>query len=213
MKSKMMLLFTSALGLFLSDPANSEGLVLQFNIETGELTPFEPHTQDADRGVIPASILSQAGTYRGHRTVQPSKSILEAIEATAQKYVTASALAKANLTSHEWIALYRANIEIESGYNTAAVSRTGAIGLGQLSPETAAHLNVDINNPADNLRGSAEYLVSLLDTFGSPDLAIAAYNAGPAAVIKNGGVPPYGETREHVRKVLGVFFRLRKHYV
>lgn len=138
--------------------------------------------------------------------------MLDAIESTALKYTNASAIGNANLTSKEWMALFRANVEIESAYNPTVISTVGAVGLGQLMPETAAHLKVDINDPADNLRGSAEYLLGLLDTFGSPDLAIAAYNAGPQAVTKHGGVPPYNETREHVRKVLGAFFRLRKHY-
>lgn len=213
MKSHITVLFTTALTVFLSNPANSQGLVLQLNIESGALTPFPANTNEAGKVATTVSIPSARWNYKNRGSVQPSRSVLEAIEATARKYVSAPALANANLSPHEWIALYRANIEIESGYNPAAISKVGAIGLGQLMPETAAHLKVNASNPADNLRGSAEYLLSLLNTFGSPDLAIAAYNAGPDAVTMIGGVPPYSETREHVRKVLGAFFRLRKHYI
>jgi len=212
-KSHLAVLFTTALTVFLSNPANSQGLVLLLNIESGELTPFPANKNEAEKVATTVSIPSARWTYKNRGSVQPSRSVLEAIEATARNYVSAPALANANLSPREWIALYRANIEIESGYNPAAISKVGAIGLGQLMPETAARLKVNANNSAENLRGSAEYLLSLLNTFGSPDLAIAAYNAGPAAVTMNGGVPPYSETREHVRKVLGAYFRLRKHYI
>lgn len=204
--------FTTVLSVFLSNPVSSQGLVLQLNVATGELTPFAPKEAETKKPVTPVRLPSATHNFQRSAAVQPSQTVLDQIEATAHKYTGAKALASANLTPQEWIALYRANIEIESGYNPGAVSTTGAIGLGQLMPDTAAHLKVNINDPADNLRGSAEYLLRMLETFGSPDLAIAAYNAGPAAISKHGGVPPYNETREHVRKVLGVFFKLRKHY-
>lgn len=212
MKFQKMAVFTTVLSAFLSDPASSQGLVLQLNIATGELTPFAPKKEEAKEGVTPVGLPSATRSFQRSATVQPSQAVLDQIEATARKYTGEKALISANLTAQEWIALYRANIEIESGYNPVATSKVGAFGLGQLMPATATHLKVNINDPSDNLRGSAEYLLGLLESFGSPDLAIAAYNAGPDAVVKNGGVPPYAETREHVRKVLGVFFRLRKHY-
>ena len=104
--------------------------------------------------------------------------------------------------------LYRANIEIESNYSQQAVSPVGAIGLGQLMPGTAALLGVDPHDWAQNLDGSARYLLTQINRFGSADLALAAYNAGPVAVIEYGGVPPYVETQGHVQKVLGVYQRL-----
>lgn len=103
--------------------------------------------------------------------------------------------------------LVRAVIQAESGYNRKAVSNKGAIGLMQLMPATASLLNV--RNPYDaddNLRGGTVYLRSLIDRFaGRLELAVAAYNAGPGAVEKHGGIPPYQETREYVRRVLSLY--------
>ena len=124
------------------------------------------------------------------------------------RYAGHSGLRKAGLSVTEWLTLFRANIEIESGYNQSAVSRTGAIGLGQLMPGTAAVLGVNPHNMNQNLDGSARYLLMLLDRFGSKELALAGYNAGPEAVAKYGGIPPYAETQGHVRKVMAVFQRL-----
>lgn len=89
----------------------------------------------------------------------------------------------------------------ESGFNPDAVSGSGARGLTQLMPATAAGLGVDIEDPVDNLRGGARYLRQMLDRFGSTELALAAYNAGPNAVIRAGGVPAYQETRNYVARV------------
>ncbi len=91
----------------------------------------------------------------------------------------------------------------ESGYDAGAVSPAGAQGLMQLMPATAAGLGVtDAFDPRQSVDGAARLLHSLLDRFGSPDLALAAYNAGPGAVLRYGGVPPYPETRNYVRSVL-----------
>lgn len=111
-------------------------------------------------------------------------------------------LKAAGLSGTEWLALFRANIAVESGFNPEALSPVGAIGLGQLMPDTAAALGVDPYDSEENLRGSARYLLAQLSTFGSADLALAAYNAGPEAVVKYGGIPPYAETMSHVDKVL-----------
>lgn len=103
--------------------------------------------------------------------------------------------------------LVRAVIQTESGYNLRALSNKGAMGLMQLMPGTASLLNV--RNPYDaddNLRGGTTYLRSLIDRFaGSVELAVAAYNAGPGAVARHGGVPPYQETRDYVRRVLALY--------
>ncbi len=87
----------------------------------------------------------------------------------------------------------------ESGYRTDAVSRAGAIGVMQLMPATARALGVDPHDPIANIEGGAHYLRTLLDRFGGRiDLTLAAYNAGPAAVERFGGIPPYRETRNYV---------------
>jgi soluble lytic murein transglycosylase-like protein len=100
-------------------------------------------------------------------------------------------------------ALLKGLIRQESGFNPAARSGAGAVGLTQLMPGTAASLGVDPTDPAQAIDGGARYLKQQLDRFGGdPAKALAAYNAGPGAVAKYGGVPPYGETQNYVTSVL-----------
>jgi soluble lytic murein transglycosylase-like protein len=107
-------------------------------------------------------------------------------------------------------ALIEAIISNESGFDVNATSRAGACGLMQLMPQTAAGLGVsDPYDPGQNVRAGTRYLRELLDRFGNVELAIAAYNAGPGAVERYGGVPPYAETRRYVRDVLAVYHVLR----
>lgn len=91
----------------------------------------------------------------------------------------------------------------ESRFNPKAKSNKGAIGLAQLMPGTARRLGVDPHDPKQNLDGGARYLKQQYKAFGSWRLALAAYNAGPGAVKKHGGVPPYRETRNYVKKIWG----------
>jgi hypothetical protein len=91
----------------------------------------------------------------------------------------------------------------ESRYNPLAVSRVGAVGLGQLMPATARELGITNRfDPVANIDGAARYLRQMLDRFGMVHLALAAYNAGPGAVSKAGGIPRNGETPAYVRNVL-----------
>lgn len=94
-------------------------------------------------------------------------------------------------------------VQQESGWNANAVSHKGAIGLAQLMPGTAAKLGVDPRDPQANLNGGARYLRMMYDRFGDWKLALAAYNAGPEAVAKHSGVPPYQETMAYVRVIYG----------
>lgn len=94
-------------------------------------------------------------------------------------------------------------VQQESGWNPRAKSHKGALGLAQLMPATARNLRVDPHNPYENLDGGARYLKQQFRTFGSWRLALAAYNAGPGAVKKYGGVPPYRETKNYVRIIGG----------
>lgn len=99
-------------------------------------------------------------------------------------------------------ALINAVIKVESDYNPRAVSKKGAQGMMQLMPQTARELKVvDPLNPEDNIRGGTLYLRQMLDRFQDLDLALAAYNAGPTAVSRYGGIPPYEETINYVNRV------------
>lgn len=103
--------------------------------------------------------------------------------------------------------LVKAVIQVESGYRASAVSRKGAVGLMQLMPGTASNLAVhDRYDPDQNVRGGTTYLRQMLDRFeGRVELAVAAYNAGPGAVEKHRGIPPFAETRDYVRRVLALY--------
>lgn len=106
-------------------------------------------------------------------------------------------------------ALVRAVMQTESNWNSSAVSRKGALGLMQLVPGTAQQLGVNnAFDPKQNLDGGVRYLHMLLERYnGDLDRALAAYNAGPGAVDRAGGIPQYRETRNYVQKVTDSYFR------
>lgn len=104
-------------------------------------------------------------------------------------------------------ALIAAIMHAESNFNPRAVSKVGARGLMQINGITQRHLRIrNVFDPKQNVHGGARYLRELLNTFrGNKRMAIAAYNAGPGAVKKYRGVPPYRETRRYVRKVTKLY--------
>ncbi|AJE47340.1 lytic transglycosylase domain-containing protein [Celeribacter indicus] len=99
--------------------------------------------------------------------------------------------------------LYLRLVQQESGWNPRAVSHKGALGLAQLMPDTARLLGVNPADPRENLDGGARYLRLMYNKFGTWRLALAAYNAGPLAVEKYKGVPPYRETMNYVKVIWG----------
>ncbi|WP_179380398.1 lytic transglycosylase domain-containing protein [Jannaschia marina] len=113
---------------------------------------------------------------------------------------TARAAARRNGVPED---LFLRLVRQESGWNPRARSNKGALGLAQLMPGTARILGVDPLDPAQNLEGGARYLAMQYRKFGSWRLALAAYNAGPGAVERHNGIPPYRETRNYVRVILG----------
>lgn len=133
---------------------------------------------------------------------------LSAIRLIANRYQNHAALERLELSPKHWTAFFQAMIQIESGYSQSAVSSAGALGLAQLMPDTAKDLRVDPADPLQNLDGGARYLLAQMQDFESLTLALAAYNAGPAAVRKHGGVPPYRETRNHIVKVMAAYDRI-----
>ncbi len=129
--------------------------------------------------------------------------VLELIEQAANRYANHPAVSRAGFNKVTWSYFVRSMIEVESAYKIKARSHAGAIGLAQLMPGTAKLLRVDPHDPVQNLDGGVRYLVMQLDRFGTAELALAAYNAGPGAVIKYGNkIPNYRETKNHVALVM-----------
>ncbi len=104
----------------------------------------------------------------------------------------------------------RSVAKIESGFRQAAISKKGAIGVMQIMPNTAKAMKFDPSKPEENILGGARYLRTLLLRYhGNSALALAAYNAGPGAVQKFGGVPPFQETRNYVIRVTREYDRAK----
>ena len=158
-----------------------------------------PEAGQPSSDIINATLASSASPMRGRADIEAL--ILD----VAADYVGHPALRSVGMTGSEWLMFFRANIAVESAFNPTARSPVGAIGLGQLMPDTARALGVDPHNPEENLHGSARYLLAQLARFGSPELALAAYNAGPQAVASHHGIPPYRETIAHVQRVMAIY--------
>lgn len=141
---------------------------------SSRLLPSNPNRLD----LIP----SYKGSYRG--VYKPMA------EAAARKYGVP-------------VDLFNRLVQQESNWNPKAKSHKGAIGLAQLMPFTAKKLGVNPHDPKQNLEGGARYLKQQYNKFRSWRLALAAYNAGPGAVKKYNGIPPYKETKNYVKKIMG----------
>ena len=150
-----------------------------------------------------------AGQYSNSTRLRPDKGLGEVDTGALPRYngryrgqymQTARAAASKHGVPED---LFLRLVQQESGWNQGAVSPKGARGLAQLMPATAARLGVDPSDPAQNLEGGARYLRMMYDRFGNWRHALAAYNAGPEAVDKYNGIPPYAETTNYVKVIYG----------
>jgi hypothetical protein len=146
-------------------------------------------------------------SYSSKGVAAPAE-VLPQVRLIATRYQDDPALAALDLSPAEWAALFQAMIKVESNYSQGAISPAGALGLAQLMPGTADYLRVDPADPIENLDGGARYLLEQMAEFGSLELALAAYNAGPEAVRKYDGIPPYDETQSHIVKVMAAYDRI-----
>jgi soluble lytic murein transglycosylase-like protein len=161
-------------------------------------SPTSAATSDPSLTSSPAATTGASGAAGASGTPGASTPFATEIDAAAKKYGVDSAL-------------LRGLIRQESNFNPNAGSPAGARGLTQLMPGTAAALGVNPAIPAQAIEGGAKYLRQQLDKFGGdPAKALAAYNAGPGAVQRYGGVPPFAETQNYVRKVLAYAAEYRK---
>lgn len=97
----------------------------------------------------------------------------------------------------------------ESKFNKNARSSQGAVGVFQMLPSTAKAMNVDPYCLNGNIKGGVKYLKMMQDKFGSVELALAAYNAGPGAVKRHNGIPPYSQTKAYIRKIMANYYYLK----
>ena len=141
-----------------------------------------PKYKKGEETVVAEGVPKYRGSYKGE--------YLEVAKAAARKHGVPEDL-------------FLRLVQQESGWNAVAVSHKGATGLAQLMPGTAEKLGVDIHDPHQNLDGGARYLRMMFDRFGNWRLALAAYNAGPGAVERHDGIPPYAETENYVKAILG----------
>jgi soluble lytic murein transglycosylase-like protein len=167
-------------------PVQAEGAVAASAVAAAE-------TRKESAASREVKLTGYAPHTRGGGTLLSDASLSQLVKAASDKYQIDPKLVSAVA-------------EVESGGNQGAESPAGAIGVMQLMPDTAAALGVNPYDKQQNIEGGAKYLRQMLDSFGGDvKKAVAAYNAGPNAVKKYGGVPPYPETQDYVDKVLDLY--------
>jgi Transglycosylase SLT domain len=175
-----------------SAPQIGRAMVLEIG-DDGAVRRFDGPARISSDGVVES--------LRAPRSV-PSRSGMRSVS-SAQKHLVEASLRSAAKRHAIHQDLVESLAKRESNLNPDAVSKRGALGVMQLMPATARALRVDARNPASNINGGTAYLSGLLARYhGDIVKALAAYNAGPAAVDRHGGVPPYPETRAYVGAVL-----------
>lgn len=185
-------------------PAAAEGLRLSGSSSKSRAEQFARQTRLMDSRL--------AGQYQQSARLQPNGRSSGSVDIQLSANIPAYRGKRSDFIPHARAAarqygipedLFLRLVQQESGWNPRARSHKGATGLAQLMPGTAAKLGVNPHDPVQNLNGGARYLRMMYNQFGNWRLALAAYNAGPGAVQKYKGIPPYRETRNYVRIIAG----------
>lgn len=185
-------------------PVSAEGLRLSGSSSKSRAEQFARQTRLMDSRL--------AGQYQQSARLQPGANNKSVVTIELSPNIPAYRGKKTAYMPHAQAAarkhgipenLFLRLVQQESGWNPSARSHKGAMGLAQLMPGTAAKLGVNPRDPIQNLEGGARYLRMMYNQFGDWRLALAAYNAGPGAVAKYRGIPPYRETRNYVRIIAG----------
>ena len=157
-----------------------------------------------DKSHIIEKLVKQNPKTSKEPTVKPDKAFFRKLtREIATEYSGSVGVRTAGLDALAFIDVFEALINRESNFDPNTISPKGAAGLGQLMPDTARDLGVsDPFDPEINLHGSAKYLTQQLEQFGSVDIALAAYNAGPKRVREYNGVPPFEETKSYIKWIL-----------
>jgi soluble lytic murein transglycosylase-like protein len=168
---------------------------------------------------VPKSFLEQVNTLNKEKIESESKDKINPVE-RYRKERTETDIGKyskkellnliEDIAEKEGVSpnLIKAIVKVESNFNPKALSPKGAYGLMQLMPNTAELLNVDRENPEENLLGGIHYLKTLALKYKDLDKVLAAYNAGPGNVDKYNGVPPFAETKNYIKKIKKILNQL-----
>ncbi len=177
------LAFAAALALVLAASAEASAQVLSIG-DDGAVTTYSGPAVHTSEGAMAIAAPEPAPLVRA-----PPEDVIRLIQESSARHAVPATIVEAVAWQ-------------ESRFNHAAVSSKGARGVMQLLPTTASDLGVDPSDLKGNIDGGAAYLAQQLRRFGDVKLALAAYNAGPKAVERYGGVPPYAETQSYVRAIM-----------